>query len=109
MTAVVPSGTRAGRVGVVALFALAFLYELFGAVSDLVVVLAAAATTGGSLTTFAWLVLVAGLVIPIAGFVLALLLARGRRLRGLVGALAVAFCASEALTLSLIALYQAQG
>ena len=109
MTAVTVGTPRRGRIAIVAVFALAFLYDLFGAVSNLVFILGAAASFGGTLTSFAWIVLVAGLVIPVAGFVLALVLARGRTRRGLAGALAVAFCASEALTLSLIALYQAQG
>jgi hypothetical protein len=98
---------RWARLAVALAFLLAFLWELLGAVSNLLAWTSFATLVGRGLTAFAWVVLVIGLVIPPVAYALGLLVGR----RGTPGRLAlvllVALCASEALTLSQLAFFQA--
>ena len=98
---------RGAKLAVVLAFGLGYLWELLGAVSNLLAWLQFAALTRTQLTAFAWVVLVLGLLIPIVAFGLALLLARRRRAASTARILLVAFCASEALTLSVLAFFEA--
>ena len=100
-------GRRGWRLAVLLAFAILFLWELWGAVSNLVVWLTLASTVGRGLTTFAWAVLLAGLAIPVGAFAAALLLGRGRRTAARARILLVAYCASQALTLSVLAYFNA--
>ena len=106
-TPVAASSRRGAKPAVVLAFCLGYLWELFGAVSNLLAWLQFAALSRAQLTAFAWLVLVLGLVIPVLAFVLGLLLARGRGAASTARILLVAFCASEALTLSVLAFFEA--
>ena len=114
MTAVDPpartartAGQRSAARTVVALVLLVpFLWELLGAVSNLLAWLGLAAALQQQLTLFAWLVLLTGVAIPVVAYALALLVARRRTAASLARALVVAFCASEALTLSVLAYFE---
>ena len=98
---------RGARLAVVLAFSLLFLWELWGAVSNLVFWLTLAASVNRALTTFAWAVLLAGLVIPVAAFGAALLLGRRRSTASRARILLVAYCASQAVTLSVLAYFNA--
>jgi hypothetical protein len=94
------------RLAIALAFVLLFLWELLGAVSNLLAWAGFAAVLHRQLSAFAWLVLGAGVLVPIAAFVLAVLLTR-RRTPGTVAlVLVVAYAASQALTLSLLAFFQ---
>ena len=86
--------------------AICFAWQLKDAVIDLIALLNLAAISGRSLTAFVWVVLVLGFVIPILAFAVAVAVTRGRPPLVLAGALLVAFCASEALSLSVLSLFQ---
>jgi hypothetical protein len=109
MTAVAAprQGRRGARLAVVLAFALLFLWELWGAVANLVLWLTVAASVNRGLTTFAWLVLLGGLAIPVAAFAAALLVGRRRGVGSRARILLVAYCASQALTLSVLAYFNA--
>ena len=109
MTAVpqVRPGRRGGRLAVVLAFALLFLWELWGAVANLVFWLSLASSVNRGLTTFAWLVLLVGLAIPVAAFAAALIIGRNRGAGSRARMLLVAYCASQALTLSVLAYFNA--
>jgi hypothetical protein len=98
---------RGGRLATVLAFSLLFLWELWGAVSNLVLWLSLAARVHGSLTTFAWVVLLAGLAIPVAAFAASLVIGRRRGAASLARILLVAYCASQAVTLSVLAFFNA--
>jgi hypothetical protein len=98
---------RGGRLAVVLAFSLLFLWELWGAVNNLVFWLTLAMSVHRSLTTFAWLVLLAGLAIPVTAFAAALVVCRGRGAASRARILLVAYCASQALTLSVLAYFNA--
>jgi hypothetical protein len=100
-----PTWRRAPRVLVVVLFLLGFLWQVYGAVSNLVVWLNFAGLMGSGLSAFAWVVLLAGIAIPVAAFVAALLVARRRRVASLALVLVLALCVSEALSLSQLAFF----
>lgn len=87
------------------LFLLPYGWELLGAVSNLLAWIGLATRSSATLTSFAWAVLVLGIVIPIAAYVLAVLFARRRRAGTVALMLLVAYCASQALTLSLLGLF----
>jgi hypothetical protein len=108
MTAAIDGPPRRGaRLAVVLAFSLLFLWELWGAVSNLVFWLTLATSVNRSLTTFAWLVLLAGLAIPVTAFAAALVVGRGRGAASRARILLVAYCASQAVTLSVLAYFNA--
>lgn len=109
MTAVVAvrPARRGARLAVVLAFSLLFLWELWGAAANLVFWLSLAAGVNRALTTFAWLVLLAGLAVPVAGFASALVIGRRRRAASRARILLVAYCASQAVTLSVLAYFNA--
>jgi hypothetical protein len=94
------------RLAVALAFLLAFLWELLGAVSNLLAWAGFAAVLHRQLSAFAWLVLGTGVVVPVAAFGLAVLLGRRRTAGTLALMLLVAYAASQALTLSLLAFFQ---
>jgi hypothetical protein len=103
----VPPRRRGAALAVVLAFALLFLWELWGALNNLVFWLSLAASVNRALTTFAWLVLLAGLAIPITAFAAALAVGRGRGAASRARILLVAYCASQAVTLSVLAYFNA--
>jgi hypothetical protein len=103
----VPPRRRGGRLAVVLAFSLLFLWELWGAVANLIFWLSLAAGVNRTLTTFAWVVLLAGLTIPVAAFAAALVVGRGRGAASRARILLVAYCASQAVTLSVLAYFNA--
>lgn len=109
MTAAVdsPPRRRGGRLAVVLAFALLFLWELWGALNNLIFWLTLATSVNRALTTFAWLVLLAGLAIPVTAFAGALVVGRGRGAASRARILLVAYCASQAVTLSVLAYFNA--
>jgi hypothetical protein len=88
-------------------FLLVFLWELLGAVSNLLAWAGFAAVLHRQLSAFAWLVLLAGLVIPVLAYGITVALGRRRSAGTLALMFLVAFAASEALNLSLLAFFQA--
>jgi hypothetical protein len=98
---------RGGPLAVALAFSLLFLWELWGAVSNLVFWLTLAASVNRALTTFAWVVLLAGLVVPVAAFGAALLVGGRRSTASRARILLVAYCASQAVTLSVLAYFNA--
>ena len=94
------------RLAIALAFLLAFLWELLGAVSNLLAWAGFAAVLHRQLSAFAWLVLGAGVLLPVVAYVLAVLLGRARRPGTLALMLVVAYAASQALTLSLLAFFQ---
>ncbi|WP_375399360.1 hypothetical protein [uncultured Amnibacterium sp.] len=108
MTAAVarPAGSRRATLGVLLLGAICFAWQVKDAVINLVALLGLSAASGRSLTAFVWVVLVLGFVIPILAFVIAIAVTRQRPPLVLAGALLVAFCAAEALSLSVLSLFQ---
>jgi hypothetical protein len=102
-----PGRPRGGRIAVVLAFSLLFLWELWGALSNFIFWLSLAASVNRALTTFAWLVLLAGLMIPVAAFAAALVVGRRRGAASRARILLVAYCASQAVTLSVLAYFNA--
>ena len=109
MTAAVelPVHRRGARLAVVLAFSLLFLWELWGAVANLIFWLSLAAGVNRSLTTFAWVVLLAGLAIPVGSLAAALVVGRRRGAASTARILLVAYCASQAVTLSVLAYFNA--
>ena len=109
MTAVAdsPPRHRGASLAVVLAFSLLFLWELWGALNNLIFWLSLAASVNRSLTTFAWLVLLAGLAVPVAAFAAALVVGRRRGAASRARILLVAYCASQAVTLSVLACFNA--
>lgn len=107
MTAAVdaPPRRRAAGLAVTLAFSLLFLWELWGAVANLIFWLSLAAGVNRALTTFAWVVLLAGLAIPVTAFAAALVVGRGRGATSRARILLVAYCASQAVTLSVLAYF----
>lgn len=100
-----PSPRRGPRVLVAVLFLLAFLWQVYGAVSNLIAWLGFANVLGEQLTATAWVVLLTGIAIPIAAYTAAVLLGRRRAPVGLALVMVLALCASEALSLSQLAFF----
>jgi hypothetical protein len=96
---------RGARIGVAVLFLLGFLWQVYGAVSNLVVWLGFAAALGQQLSGTAWVVLIVGIAIPVVAAAAALVLGRGRRPGSFALVLLLALCASEALSLSQLAFF----
>ena len=104
--AVAPQRSRAGvRIAIAVAFLLAFLWQVYGAVSNLLVWLGFAGALGRQLTATAWVVLVIGIAIPVVAYVAGVVLGRRRRSGGLALVLLLALCASEALSLSQLAFF----
>lgn len=96
---------RSASLAVVLAFSLLFLWELWGALNNLVFWLSLAASVNRSLTTFAWLVLLAGLAVPVVSLAAALVVGRRRGAASRARILLVAYCASQAVTLSVLAYF----
>ena len=107
MTAIVaPRRRRLGaRIGIAVAFLLAFLWQVYGAVSNLLVWLGFAGALGRQLTATAWVVLVIGIAIPVVAYVAGVVLGRRRRPGVLALVLLLALCASQALSLSQLAFF----
>lgn len=95
------------RLGVAGAFALGFLWQVYGAVSDLLVLLGFAAAQGRQLNAVVLGLLLLGLLIPVAVYVAGLVVGRRRRAGSLALVLLVALCASRALGVSQLAYLQA--
>lgn len=100
-------GRPAARLAVAAAFSLGFLWQAYGAVSNLLAWAQFAALFGRQLSAFAWAVLVLGLLIPVVVLGGTLVLGRRRRARVLALMLLVALCASQALGVSQLAFFLA--
>ncbi|MGT2425125.1 hypothetical protein [Amnibacterium kyonggiense] len=96
---------RGARIGIALLFLLAFLWQVYGAVSNLVVWLGFARVMGQQLTATAWVVLLIGIAIPVAGWAAGVVLGRRRSPLGFALVLVLALCASQALSLSQLAFF----
>jgi hypothetical protein len=103
--ATAPAPRLVPRVVVAVLFLLAFLWQVYGAISNLVVWLGFAALMGRGLSAFAWVVLLAGVLIPVAAYVAALVAGRRRRTGALALILLLALAVSQALSLSQLAFF----
>jgi hypothetical protein len=97
---------RLASLAVALAFLLAFLWELLGAVSNLLAWLGFAAVVHSSLSAFAWVVLAAGIAVPVLTYAVTVLLGRRQPPGRLALMLLVAFCASQALTLTVLAVFQ---
>ncbi|MBW4041148.1 MAG: hypothetical protein HIU86_03340 [Acidobacteria bacterium] len=100
-----PRARRGARIGIALAFLLAFLWQVYGAVSNLVVWLGFAGVLGSGLTATAWVVLLLGIAIPVVAYAAAVVLGRTRRPLGFALVLVLALCASEALSLSQLAFF----
>lgn len=97
--------SRASVIVVVAVFAILFGVEVFEAVSNLVALPLFYASLGlGDETP--WIVLVAGVALPVLAFAASLLVARGRALFARALILVVALAATNAIALTLAAVVQ---
>lgn len=104
--ALAPVAPRRGpRVLVAALFLLGFLWQGYGAVSNLVAWLGFATVLGEQLTATAWIVLLLGIAIPVVAYAAAVLLGRQRSPVAFALVMVLALCASEALSLSQLAFF----
>ncbi|WP_375388947.1 hypothetical protein [uncultured Amnibacterium sp.] len=95
----------APRIAVTILFSLGFLWQVYGAVSNLIVWLTFAGSMGSGLSAVAWIVLLAGIVVPVVAFAAAVVVGRRRRAGSLALVLLLALCVSEALSLSQLAFF----
>jgi hypothetical protein len=95
----------AARIAVAAAFLLAFLWQVYGAVSNLLVWLGFAGSLGRQLTATAWVVLLIGIAVPVVAYAAGLVLGRRRRAGVLALVLLLALCVSEALSLSQLAFF----
>lgn len=100
------SASVGARLAVSAAFLVAFLWQVLGAVSNLLAWTGFAALLHRQLNAFAWTVLAVGLVIPVGVFVTAVVLGRRASAGVLALILLVALCVSEALTISQLAFFQ---
>ncbi|WP_375406123.1 hypothetical protein [uncultured Amnibacterium sp.] len=96
---------RGPKVLVAVLFLLGFLWQGYGAVSNLVAWLGLANVLGEQLTATAWVVLLLGIAIPIVAYAAAVLLGRQRSAVAFALVMVLALCASEALSLSQLAFF----
>jgi hypothetical protein len=107
VTVTAPARRPGARLAVALAFLLAFLWELLGAASNLLAWAGFAAVLHRQLSAFAWTVLLVGIAIPAVAYGAAVVLGRGRPPGSLALLLLVAFCASEALSLGVLAFFQA--
>lgn len=107
MSAAVPAARsrRAVRISIAVVFLLAFLWQCYGAVSNLVVWLGFAGVMGRQLSATAWLVLLLGIAIPVVAAAAAVALGWRRSTGVFALALLLALCASQALSLSQLAFF----
>lgn len=106
MSAVTGPQRRVGlRLVAVIVFLLAILWQVYGAVSNLLAWYFFAARLGRDLTGFAWIVLVLGLLIPLAAAPVGLVFGRRRTAGTFALVLLLALCVSEALSLSQLAFF----
>jgi hypothetical protein len=103
---VAPTRSRIGvRIAIAVAFLLAFGWQIFGAVSNLVAWIRLAVLSGGQLTATAWIVLILGIAIPTVVYVVAVVLGRRRRPGPFALILVLALCVSEALSLAQLAFF----
>jgi len=107
------STTPAARAGwlswcVAVLFGLFFAYDLFEAVGNLVGIVSTANGLGVAVLPLGWIILVGGLLLPIAAFAVAYWTGRGRGLGEQAVRYLVALCVVAALSLSILAMFGAQ-
>jgi hypothetical protein len=101
-----PARSRLGaRIAIAIAFLLAFGWQIFGAVSNLLAWFRLAVLSGGQLTATAWVVLLLGIAIPVVAYVVAVVLARRRRPGPFALILVLALCVSEALSLAQLAFF----
>lgn len=100
-----PRSRLGARIAVALAFLLAFLWQVDGAVSNLLVWLGFAGSLGRQLTATAWIVLLIGIAIPVVAYAAAVVLGRRRRAGVLALVLLLALCVSEALSLSQLAFF----
>jgi hypothetical protein len=101
-----PPRRRLGlRIVVAVAFLLAFLWQIYGAVSNLLVWLNFAGAMQEQLSATAWIVLLIGIAVPVIAAVAGLVVGRRRRAGPLALVLLLALCVSEALTLSQLAFF----
>jgi hypothetical protein len=101
-----PARARLGaRIVIAVAFLLAFGWQIFGAVSNLLAWIRLAVLAGGQLTATAWVVLILGIAIPTVVYVVALVFARRRSPLPLALILVLALCVSEALSLAQLAFF----
>ena len=104
--AVAPQRRRLGaRIAIAVAFLLAFLWQVYGAVSNLLVWLGFAGALGRQLTATAWVVLIIGIAIPVVAYIAGVVLGRRRDPVGVALVLLLALCASEALSLTQLAFF----
>jgi hypothetical protein len=105
-TEVRPPRSRTGaRIAIAIAFLLAFGWQIFGAVSNLLAWIRLAVLAGGQLTATAWVVLILGIAIPTLVYVVAVVLGRRRRPGPFALILVLALCVSEALSLAQLAFF----
>lgn len=100
-----PRSRTGARVAIAVAFLLGFGWRVYGAVSNLLAWLGLAAASGGQLNATAWVVLILGIVIPVAAAVIGLVLGRHRGPGSLALVLLLALCVSEALSLGQLAFF----
>lgn len=94
------------RFAVASAFGIGFLWQVLGAVSNLLALLGFAAAQGRQLNSTILGILLVGLAVPLAAFAAAVVLGRRRSAGPLALILLVALCASQALGLSQLAFFQ---
>lgn len=90
---------------VAAVFLLALLWQVLGAVSDLLLWVGIAAVARGQLSATAWFLLGVGLLVPLAAAIAGPLAGRRRSLPGLLLVLAATLCAARALGVTQLAAF----
>lgn len=109
-TAAPTPANRGGWLGwcVAVFFGLFFAYDVFEAVGNLVGILGTAGTLGVSVLPLGWLVLIGGLLLPIAAFAIAYWTGRRRGIGEQAVRYLVALCVVAAISLSTLAMFGAQ-
>lgn len=99
--------SAAPRLAVALVFLVAFLWQVLGAVSNLLSFVSLAATFHAQLSAFALVLLTAGLAIPVVAFAGGLVAGRRSAAGPLALILLAALCASLALGVTQLAFFQA--
>ena len=90
------------------LFGLFFAYDVFEAVGNLVGILGTANSIGVPVLPLGWVILIGGLLLPVAAFAIAFRTGRDRSLGEQAVRYLVALCVVAALSLSVLAMFGAQ-
>lgn len=88
-----------------AVFLAALLWQVLGAVSDLLLWVGIAAVARGQLSATAWTLLGAGMLVPVVAAAAGLFAARRRSLPGFLLVLAATLCAARALGVTQLATF----